>query len=337
MKLIRKKTLFFIVSSMLLAASQGYAQDIHFSQFYNAPLLVNPANTGNFVGRYRVSTSYKNQWQSISNTYKSTFASADLFIPSKNLGVGLTFFNDKSGKSKMGITQANISLSYNLKINGSNHFITGLQYGVGQRSMRLDDLKWDSQFNGSAYDPSLASGEQQYSDSYSFMDVSFGMVWNYTASHSQSRFKNSLGIAMFHANQPRQSLSGTEKLYSKFVFNLNNQFKLADRNIYILPQLLYSKQGPYNELNVGSLVKFTLGEEGGDLIRSNRIDKRYSTASVYVGGQLRYKDAVVLMSAFEFRKGLLLSVSYDLNISKLQAASRLRGGVELALTYRGYF
>ena len=42
------------------------AQDLHFSQFINAPLLTNPANTG-FIpdGDYRLGAQYRDQWSSI--------------------------------------------------------------------------------------------------------------------------------------------------------------------------------------------------------------------------------------------------------------------------------
>ncbi len=330
----RLKVIFFFVIVPLVT---GVAQDIHFSQFQNAPLLVNPAQTGVFIGRYRLSSVYKNQWQSISNPYKTVYAGVDMNIPKKNLGIGMAFLNDKSGKSQIGITQGNLLVSYNLNAAGGNNFIAGLQYGVGQRSIKTDDLKWDSQFNGTTYDPSLASGESYYSDSYIYMDVSAGVMWNYSVSPSQTKFRNTLGVAIFHANQPKQSFTSNEKMYYKLVAHLNNQFKVGNGYVYILPQVLYSKQGPHSELNIGSLVKFIIGEGGGDLIRTNRVDHRYSNPNAYVGGQWRYKDAFSVMGAFEFRKGLMLSASYDINISKLTAASRLRGGAEVAIVYRGYF
>lgn len=324
----------FVISVCSVCAE---AQDIHFSQFHISPLLVNPANTGTFIGRFRFSSIYKNQWQSVANPYKSVYAGVDLSVPKKNLGLGITFLNDKSGKSQIGITQGNFLVSYNLKIKGGNNIIAGLQYGVGQRSIKTDNLKWDSQFNGSVYDPSTASGENYYSDSYLYMDISAGIIWNYSVSPSQTKFRNSLGVAIFHANQPQQSFNGNEKMYYKLVAHLNNQFKTGNGYVYILPQILYSKQGPHSELNIGSLIKFLLGEGNGDLIRTNRVDHRYSHPAAYIGGQLRYKDAVTLMGAFEFKKGLMFSAGYDITISKLNAASQLRGGAEVGIMYRGYF
>ena len=45
------------------------AQDPHFSQFYASPLTLNPALTGLFAGEGRISSTYRNQWQSISNPF----------------------------------------------------------------------------------------------------------------------------------------------------------------------------------------------------------------------------------------------------------------------------
>jgi hypothetical protein len=41
------------------------AQDIHYSQFYNSPLNINPAKTGIFNGDKRINLSHRNQWRSI--------------------------------------------------------------------------------------------------------------------------------------------------------------------------------------------------------------------------------------------------------------------------------
>ena len=58
-----------ILSGMLAGLLQftaATAQDLHFSQFFNAPLTVNPANTG-FIpdADYRLGAHYRNQWSSI--------------------------------------------------------------------------------------------------------------------------------------------------------------------------------------------------------------------------------------------------------------------------------
>src|SRR5436309_1154665 len=48
-----------------------YAQDPHFSQFFEAPLLRNPSLAGLFAGDIRVQGVYRNQWGSVSTPYQT--------------------------------------------------------------------------------------------------------------------------------------------------------------------------------------------------------------------------------------------------------------------------
>jgi hypothetical protein len=41
-----RKKIFFIIAVSLQITTFVQAQDLHFSQFFNAPLTINPANTG---------------------------------------------------------------------------------------------------------------------------------------------------------------------------------------------------------------------------------------------------------------------------------------------------
>ncbi|MFH1322164.1 MAG: type IX secretion system membrane protein PorP/SprF [Bacteroidota bacterium] len=47
---------------VLNRCNRCYSQDIHFSQFYQTPLIINPALTGSFNGQVRVLMNYKDQW-----------------------------------------------------------------------------------------------------------------------------------------------------------------------------------------------------------------------------------------------------------------------------------
>ena len=81
-----------------------FAQDLHFSQFMNSPLLTNPANTG-FIpdGDYRLGVNYRNQWASITAfPYKtmSVFGDVQLMQNKDNtgwLGLGGVILRDLAG------------------------------------------------------------------------------------------------------------------------------------------------------------------------------------------------------------------------------------------------
>src|SRR5215218_715262 len=61
-----------LVCLMFSALTSVQAQDLHFSQFMNNPLLTNPANTGfNPDFDYRLGASYRNQWSSLPVPYKT--------------------------------------------------------------------------------------------------------------------------------------------------------------------------------------------------------------------------------------------------------------------------
>ena len=68
---ILKKVFFGIM--IICASAYAKSQDLHFSQYFNSPLLINPANTG-FApdADWRAGANYRNQWQGVlTNPYKT--------------------------------------------------------------------------------------------------------------------------------------------------------------------------------------------------------------------------------------------------------------------------
>src|ERR1700712_4128378 len=109
-----------LFSFLLLASSYEVgAQDLHFSQYFNAPLLVNPANTGfNPDFDYRLGGNYRNQWTTVSNNpYKtmSVWADAQLFnnkFENSWVGIGGAFLQDVAGSGNLKSTKGFASIAY---------------------------------------------------------------------------------------------------------------------------------------------------------------------------------------------------------------------------------
>ncbi len=140
-----------------------FAQDIHFSQFYMAPLNQNPGFAGALYGM-EANVNYKDQWRSVGSPYKTTAASYSMSFQKKKrakayFALGLNFFSDKAGDSKMGTTQANVTAAGHVYINRYTKFGGGLQIGFAQRSIDYTPLTWGNQFDGMAYNPTLSSRE----------------------------------------------------------------------------------------------------------------------------------------------------------------------------------
>ena len=98
--------IFVLVCGLQLAAN-SFSQDIHFSQFFEAPLYRNPALAGIVNGDYRIQTVYRSQWNSITNAYKTTSINAEYKLPVRNddyLTLALQVFHDKAGTTNLTTT-----------------------------------------------------------------------------------------------------------------------------------------------------------------------------------------------------------------------------------------
>ena len=90
----------------MISTLSGSAQDIHFSQFTNAPLQLNPALTGFTECKLRIGINYRNQWNSISTPYITQSAYIDGKIRQRLakqdwFGIGGLFINDKAGEGSL--------------------------------------------------------------------------------------------------------------------------------------------------------------------------------------------------------------------------------------------
>ena len=58
-------TKILITFLLIVTANVLKAQDIHFSQYFNSPLSLNPAQTGNFDGNWRIVGNTRDQWRAL--------------------------------------------------------------------------------------------------------------------------------------------------------------------------------------------------------------------------------------------------------------------------------
>jgi hypothetical protein len=99
-----------------------------------------------------------------------------------------------------------------------------------------------------------------------------------------------------------------------------------EKKVTMVPSLLIMVQGPNRELNLGTMVryKFEIG---------SRYTGYYKASYGYLGAYYRYGDAIILYARINYKSQFNLGISYDINVSKLVAASHARGGFEISLLY----
>lgn len=313
------------------------AQDIHFSQFYMAPLNQNPALAGATYGM-AAELNYKTQWKSFGAPYKTVNASYDMGFQKKKraksfFAAGINFFSDKAGDSKMGISQVNITAAGHVYTNRYSKLGGGIQIGYAQKSVDYAALQWGNQFDGMYYNASLSSKEMVTgAASASYVDVGAGVVWTYDNNAGFKRvvdnndFKATLGASVYHISQPRYSFNNsTEKLFAKFVLHGNFLLSVPYTSIGFVPGFIVYKQGPATEIYAGSLVRYVLKQK-------SRYTGYKNTSAIAAGAYYRAKDAAVISILLE-QANYSIGMSYDINVSRLRVASVGRGGFELSLRY----
>jgi type IX secretion system PorP/SprF family membrane protein len=318
------KNIILLLSLFFCFGKTIFAQDIHFSQFNASPINLNPALAGIFNGDYRFIGNQRSQWLSIPVPYKTYSFSGDMKLPFKllnnELGVGITLNKDKSGTSDFNTSQAELSLSYIKKLNPDSTQLlsVGIQSGLISKNFNTSKLTFDNQYNGDQYDPSISSIENFSTTKLNCFDLSFGINYLYKIT---SRSYLNAGTALFHLNKPKESFLGNSsiKLDKKITQHIIYGFK-ANAVIDILPSVLFSKQGKFSELALGSSAKYLLQAQSG-----------LGTA-LYFGTYYRLKDAIILSSGMDYNN-ITLGISYDINVSKLRAATNNRGGFEISVIY----
>lgn len=324
----RRPTL--LMGMILLAIINVAAQDIHFSQFFEAPLLRNPSLAGIFNGDVRIQGVYRDQWNSFTNAYRSGSLNAEYKMPigkgNDFVTAGLQILYDQAGTAGLTTTHVLPAINYHKSLSNEKimYLSVGFMGGVVQKRIDRSKITTNSQFDGAAYNPSLADGESFINPGYTAADGSFGASFNTTFGTDQ-KHSMFLGGAYHHINRPRNSfyMSREAALHPKYVFSGGVKYSI-DNATYFTLQADYSQQGNFNETIGGALYSFKVG------------DPEISLYTLHAGAFLRWKDALIPVVKIDYNP-LSVAISYDVNVSALKTGSQGRGGFELSVSYIGFF
>jgi Type IX secretion system membrane protein PorP/SprF len=114
----------FIALLLMVYHTSISAQDLHFSQFFEAPLLRNPSLAGLFAGDIRVQAVYRNQWSSISFPYQTGSLNMEYKFPVGKgddfFTAGMQFLFDKAGSVALTSTQLLPALAFHKSMSASS-------------------------------------------------------------------------------------------------------------------------------------------------------------------------------------------------------------------------
>jgi type IX secretion system PorP/SprF family membrane protein len=310
-----------------LCSAQAMAQDHIYSQFFNAPLYLNPALTGQFEGDIRLNMIYRNQFSGMSQGLNYLSASADINIPSFGGGVGLLF--NRSSEGTAYLVKNNVAATYSYSV-GSDDFVTsfGIQAGLTNRTITWNKLVFGDQIDRRlGYIPGSISGAEMpdISNKY-FFDAAAGI--NVVVKSFM------IGASFYHINQPNESFSGAEaKLPLRTTINTSYRIPLSysagynrEEGAYLIPSVVYYQQDKLRSVSVGAQLKY----------------RNLNTGIWYRTAGQGSPDAIVVSLIFDIFGGgrngekWRLGLSHDATTSKINYTNT-SGTTEASVGYQKYF
>lgn len=313
-----------IILSLSLALSFCVikAQDLNFSQYYETPLLRNPALAGIFNGDVRVKANYRNQWGSIAVPFKTVALSGEYKLPLNNAAgdwvtLGLQGTSDVAGEIKLRRTSLLPVVSFNKSLSGINNSYLSIAFmgGAVNTAFNTQELR--------LINPNEISQFANFG--YTYYDLGAGITY---ASDYGDDIRYYFGAAMYHINNPKLNYFKNNADYSilgrKMVLNGGISAQTSDNN-KIQGYVDYIKQDGNEQFLAGMLYGVEFG-------RGYREDN--SILGVNFGAFFRWGDAIIPVVNVDVDKWNF-GLSYDINISKLNTFTNYRGGLEFSATYRG--
>jgi type IX secretion system PorP/SprF family membrane protein len=318
---------------LALAFSRLSAQDIHFSQYYNSPLNLNPAFTGMIAEDIRYSGIYRSQWFSVGNSFLDTYQTTSLAYDKKLntraikagvLGIGGVLDYDRSGDSRMTNAKLGLSASLTKRIGEYTLLSAGLQMGLLQRNYSSRNLTFDAQYNGALgiFDGGIPTGENFRDYNIWAFDLGAGVNLRYQLKDKRSKLD--FGVGFFHPHKPLFTFEPTSSIILPIRFTVHSLISIkASKRVDGVVQLAGQSQGSYNEFMAGGGVRYYLSL------------KKYDTKSIFFGAHYRFaeREDAVYPTVELWTEQWHAGVSYDITLSKLFQANVRRGGPEVSFTY----
>ena len=322
------KLYLYLLGFVFLFASANplNAQDIHYSQFNNSPVTLNPGLTGAFNGDLRFVSNYKPQWNAVPVSYLQLTTAIDTRFFNKDnygpLAVGLSFDYDQAGDSRLTFFQISMSGSYSINFDKKrrNYLTLGVTGSAVQRSYDAYQLYFPEQWEEQGgFNPNNPITDNYANNKVVFGDVSVGANLHLAAPRDRSSVD--VGIGVFHVGEPVKSFDENvdvvlDRRFS--VYAAGN--KVLNSHLDMLVQANLQAQGKYSEGLIGTGFRYFA------------VNKYTKVVAIDLGVGYRFNDSFIPYIGFHYN-GWKITGSYDINFSNFAEATLGLGGVEISAIY----
>lgn len=326
----------FVLLCLVIYIPVTLAQDIHFTQFFTNPLILNPAQTGNFNGNYRVGFNFKGEWPwaiGSSNPYNYHTESPYVdfsFLENKLktgwMGIGADFLNDEAGDGKLTYRRISISYAYHQAFDSKQRFVLSAGATVSYIIRSVDFSKFyfnDQWVENEGFNVNINPNEPIMRQSFGMFDLGAGL--NFSAQITEA-CKFTAGFSMLHINRPMDNFyADAERLGFRYQPTAGFEYHVSQK-VTISVDGYFGYEKAAEEGLISAMLEYGI------------INRKISEPdnSVYFGACYRIGDAVAPLAGYQVKKTRLL-LSYDITVSQLLNPAKANGGPEISIVHVGSF
>lgn len=254
--------LIFIVFLQVSLFSQD--MNVIFPHYITSKHL-NPAFTGVYENRYRLSFRAQEDWlrsakADLANYYQVSAEMKIIAWRRDQLSVGFEARHSVLGSSKFANTAGMLSAAYTRQLFGGagergGHYISfGAEYGFGQNALNFNDLLYGDQIDPNTGNPTGNPSQDPTGNlQILYGDLNAGLLWYWIEEY---RFSLTAGIGIYHLNRPNISMLGDEvTLRMRWNGFLSGGVHLS-RSIQLEPGVIIHLQGPHSTTFAGTSIRF---------------------------------------------------------------------------------
>lgn len=251
----KKVLLLLVLISALGQENTLIAQDPQFSQYYAAPLYLNPGMVGiNQKGRMGIN--YRTQWPNLEANFETFSGYLDYHFEDYYSSAGIIFTRDSEGIAGLQSTSIGLQYAYQVQLNYQWTFRPGVQIAYYNRDLNFDRLTFGDQFGPNGIERDFTNETFNTGLRANFFDISFGGIL-----YNPSLW---IGGAVHHINEPNQSIAGGDAPLARRI-SIHGGYRIplspgstrtdiGERSI--TPSFNYRTQGDFEQLDIGAY--FTL-------------------------------------------------------------------------------
>lgn len=309
---MRKDFLFFLV--VFFISKQTFSQDPRVSQITNMPMVLNPANTGNFKGDLRIGSSFahlsngspaRNYFGASTNNIYN-FGMDYKLGQQQDWALGFNFMHSGSPRFMMSGNYASVSLSkaffldtpkiYSLRLGAQVSYLNGIADETKGGYTILMDVRAFQH-----YRPNGTTGLRRFRSDY--INVNVGAVFNMNL----DKIKFETGVSLNNILKPSFGImydSDTKKRYRASV-NSNLTIKANKKNSFRFDHISWKEglflRGPSQYTDTTDIHETIYGFSWINHRKSNRTIGIYS----------RTAKTIFIMAGIDFKRGLSFNFSYE--------------------------